>query len=130
MSYSTNPVIDAARYWEPRYAAADRQQQAEASMSDDFLSACRHADANALAPWAPQVTDYTGKPYAVGAARPRRLQTLAECMTDALDYLDAHTELHQLLLNAAAGADVRAQATALLARLADGFASRYADGGE
>lgn len=129
MSYSTNPVIDAARYWEPRYAAADRQAQAEASMADDFLRACRQGDANALAPWAPQVTDYTGTPYAVGSARPRRLQTLAECMGESLDYTDgpASIELYQLLLNAAAGADVQTQANELLGRMAVVFAKFNAE---
>ena len=129
--YSTNPVIDAARYWEPRYAAADRQAQAEASMADDFLRACGKADANAVVTWAPQITDRKGPLCLVGDkhVRPKRYQTLAECMGESLDYTDgpASIELYQLLLNAAAGADVQTQANELLGRMAVVFAKFNAE---
>ena len=123
-----------ARRYSDMLDSDERRSRAEFEMAADFLRACGKADANAVVTWAPQITDGNGPLYLVGDkhVRPKRYQTLAECMGDTLDYTDgpASIELHQLLLNAAAGADVRAQATALLARLADGFASQYADGGE
>jgi len=61
--------------------------------------------------------------------RPKRYQTLAECMGESLDYTDgpASIELYQLLLNAAAGADVQAQANDLLGRMAVVFAKFHAE---
>jgi len=86
---------DARRYSE-MLDAAERRSRAEFEMAADFLRACRRGDANALATWAPKCTDYTGGPDSV--------------------------ELHQLLLNAAAGTPVKELAENLLKRMADKFA--------
>lgn len=37
MSYSANPVVDADRYWSPRYAAADRYESALADATHDLF---------------------------------------------------------------------------------------------
>ena len=116
---------DARRYGE-MLDAAERRSRAEFEMAADFLRACGKADANAVVTWAPQITDWKGPLYPVGDkhVRPRRYQTLAECMADTLDFTGgpASVELYQLLLNAAAGAPVKELAENLLKRMADKFA--------
>ena len=117
MKKKANPALD-ADYFQARIRFAE--------MADDFLRACRRGDANALATWAPKCTDYTGPPYLIGGkqVRPQRYQTFSEVMSESLDYTDgpALIEAMQLVLNAAAGWDVKAQATDLLKRMADKFA--------
>ena len=121
---------DARRYGE-MLDAAERRSRAEFEMAADFLRACGNADASAVVTWAPQTTDWKGPPHLVGDkhVRPKRHQTLAECMGESLDYTDgpASIELYQLLLNAAAGADVQAQANELLGRMAVVFAKFHAE---
>lgn len=120
-----------ARRYSDMLDAAERRSRAEFEMAADFLRACGNADANAVVTWAPQITDRNGPLHLVGDkhVRPKRYQTLAECMGDALDYTDgpASIELYQLLLNAAAGADVQAQANELLGRMAVVFAKFNAE---
>lgn len=131
MTYSTDPVADAAAYYEPLYAAAEAQAKAERDMADDFLAACRKCDANALAAFAPMVNDWdaaTRQPRAAVAPMPKRVQTLAEVLEESLDYGSgpSKTELMQLLLNVAYSADLvnaPTQARALLSRMADTFAT-------
>ena len=100
-------------------------------MAADYLRACGNADANAVVTWAPQITDWDSPLLLAGDkyVRPKRYQTLAECMGDTLYYTDgpASIELYQLLLNAAAGADVQAQANELLGRMAVVFAKFNAE---
>ena len=129
MSYSTDPVADAAAYYEPRFTAAERQAKAEAQAADDFLSACRKGDANALATFAPMVKDYeTARRLQCATADvPKRYETLTEVLQESLDYTNGPcmTELMQLLLNVAYGSDVvnaPAQARSLLQRMADKWA--------
>ena len=126
MTYSTDPALDASRHYDALYARQDLEDRARADMADDFLRACRRGDANALATWAPKCTDYTGQPYLIGGkqVRPQRYQTVAEVMADTLDFTGgpASVELHQLLLNAAAGTPVKELAENLLKRMADKFA--------
>ena len=121
---------DARRYSE-MLDAAERRSRAEFEMADDFLRACGKADANALAPWAPRVTDYKGQPYLIGGkqVRPQRVRTLSEVMEESLDYTGGpdSAELHQLLLNAAAGMPVKELAENLLKRMADKFAEMNAE---
>lgn len=118
---------DAAHY-ERMCVSDDALARAEQALEVDFLRACRAGDANAIARWAPTVIDFK-VPYAIDskAPRPRRVQTLDEVMRDALDYLDAETELFQLVLNVAQGADMKAAATSLIERLAREFATRNAE---
>lgn len=120
-----------ARRYSDMLDADERRSRAEFEMAADFLRACGEADANAVATWAPQITDWEGSMHLAGDeyVLPKRYQTLAECMGDALDYTDgpASIELYQLLLNAAAGADVQAQANELLGRMAVVFAKFNAE---
>ena len=120
-----------ARRYSDMLDAAERRSRAEFEMAADFLRACGKADANALAPWAPRVTDYKGQPYLIGGkqVRPQRVRTLSEVMEESLDYTGGpdSAELHQLLLSAAAGADVQAQANELLGRMAVVFAKFNAE---
>ena len=115
-----------ARRYSDMLDAAKRRSRAEFEMAADFLRACGKADANAVVTWAPQITDWKGPLHLVGDkhVRPKRDQTLAECMGDTLDYSEGPSmvEAMQLVLNAAAGSDVKAQATGLLKRMADKFA--------
>ena len=121
---------DARRYSE-KLDAAERRIRAELDMADDFLRACRRGDANAVVTWAPQITDWKGPLHLVGDkhVRPKRYQTLAECMGEALDYTDgpASIELYQLLLNAAAGMPVKEMAENMIKRMADKFAELNAE---
>ena len=120
-----------ARRYSDMLDADERRSRAEFEMAADFLRACGKADANAVATWAPQITDWKGPLYLAGDkyVHPKRHQTLAECMGESLDYTDgpASIELYQLLLNAAAGADVQAQANELLGRMAVVFAKFNAE---
>lgn len=131
MTYSTDPVADAAAYYEPLYAAAEAQSKAESDMANDFLAACRKCDANAMADFAPMVNDWdasTRQPRAAGTPMPKKFQTLAEVLEESLDYGSgpSKAELMQLLLNVAYSADVvnaPAQARALIERMAGTFAT-------
>ena len=120
-----------ARRYSDMLDADERRSRAEFEMAADFLRACGKADANAVVTWAPQITDWKGPLYLAGDkyVRPKRYQTLAECMGESLDYTDgpASIELYQLLLNAAAGADVQTQANELLGRMAVVFAKFNAE---
>lgn len=120
-----------ARRYSDMLDAAERRSRAEFEMAADFLRACGKADANAVVTWAPQITDWKGPLHLVGDkhVRPERYQTLAECMGESLDYTDGpdSIELYQLLINAAAGADVQAQANELLGRMAVVFAKFNAE---
>ena len=135
MSYSTDPVADAAAYYEPRDDYAERQAQAEHDMAQAFQAACQRRDANALASFAPMTTDWDAvqrQPHAFGTPTPKRRQTLTEVMEEALEYRKgpSKTELMQLLLNVAYGADLAdapAQARYLIQRMAHSFAGQNAE---
>ena len=115
-----------ARRYSDMLDADERRCRAEFEMAADFLRACGKTDANAVVTWAPQITDWDSPLHLAGDkhVRPKRYQTLAECMGDTLDFTGgpASVELHQLLLNAAAGAPVKELAENLLKRMADKFA--------
>ena len=120
-----------ARRYSDMLDADERRSRAEFEMAADFLRACGNADASAVVTWAPQITDWDSPLILAGDkyVRPKRCQTLAECMGESLDYTDgpASIELYQLLLNAAAGADVQAQANELLGRMSVTFAKFNAE---
>lgn len=127
MSYSTDPVADAAAYYEPRFAAAERQAKAEREADQAFMDACAAGDANAIATFAPMVRDWTLKVASIDKA-PKRMQTLTEVMLESLDYKSgpAMEELMQLLLNVAYGTDPEAaqdQAKRLIERMATTWAA-------
>lgn len=100
-----------------RISRGEQQAALDAQTLQAFAGACRNADANALATWAPKVSDWTlTEPHA------RRTPLFHEVMAEALDFSDGPgmSELMQLLLNVAHGPDVvntPAQARALLERM-------------
>lgn len=132
MTYSTDPVADAADHYEPRFKAEEAQARAEREADRAFTSACEAGDANALAVFAPMVNDWDAAerhPRAAGAPMPKRVQTLAEVMQESLDYINgpSMTDAMQLLLNAAYSADreaVQCQAKRLIERMAEKWASQ------
>lgn len=104
---STMDSLDTVRALGAMNARQDRIEAAERAAIEDFTEACRRGDANALANFAPMVTDWhlAKLPHPVGAPAPKRAQTLSEVMVESLDYGDgpSMTEAMQLLLNAAYG---------------------------
>ena len=134
MSYSTDPVLDAARYYDAQYARDERQQAAEIETVNQFLAACRKADANAIVDWAPTVTDFdalraAGAPFTDCNHFKRRV-TLAEVMNDSLDMSSGPdvSELHNLLLAMAYGTDLtgtQERARNLVGRMAVTWAQHF-----
>lgn len=116
----SDPVADAERHYTELDAANDAQIKCEQLLAQDFLSACRKCDANALATWAPKVR-------VVGCME---CQDLHEVMADAMDYnapdAPRMSEAMQLLLNVAYGKDPaekhKVHARALIERMAEHFA--------
>lgn len=127
MQYSTDPIADAAAHYEPRLSADEAQAKAERDADREFTAACEKLDANALAGFAPMVRDFTASVASVSGLVPKRVQTLAEVMQEALDYPKgpSMTEAMQLLLNVAYGVDLedaQAQARRLIERMAETWA--------
>jgi hypothetical protein len=99
--------------------ASDASEK-QSTMAADFLSATDKGDASAMAPWAPLAIKWTG------TAAIKRVRTLAECMSESLDYGKGPkmAEAMQLLLDVANGSDesTTAKARRLLERMAESFA--------
>jgi len=100
---------------------SDRQAEADAEAASCFWLACTKLDANAPAPWAPTLGDYS-HPFREGVPQPQRIPALHEVLTDSLDYAGGPqmAEVMQLLLNVAHGDAGKApeQARVLLDRMA------------
>ncbi len=126
MSYSDDPVLDAQRHYDAAHAYEERVLEAELQMSTEFMKLALRGDAGAIADFAPPVLDFS---KGVSNVRnvPRRVPRLHECIREAVDSLDNEQELMQLLLNAANGMDVRADATLLLSQCAAKFAETNVD---
>ena len=128
MSYSTNPVHDAAKYYAVQDAYTAQLEEAEQAMADEFVELAMKADANAFAEFAPLIRDHdrAGK----------RKQTMAEVLHDALGFANGPsiTEAMQLILNAAYGnlspEVVKAQARDLVERAGKAHARVNAEVGE
>lgn len=122
MSICVTENQDSQRIRDAMDRLSDLQAQAEITAAEDFKTACQKGDANALPNFAPMVTDWTAvkPPVIAGQILPRRTPTLSEVMAESLDYGDgpSMTEAMQLLLNAASGANVQAQAQGLIDRMA------------
>jgi hypothetical protein len=91
-----------------------RQAALDAQTREAFAEACRRGDANAMASFAPTVSDRDGGQHA------RRVPLLHEVLEEAMEVSDGSvmSELMQLLLNAVNGnANTQAQASALLDRV-------------
>ena len=106
--------------------AEHREQELRAG----FMFAAGRADANALATWAPTVTDYElrRKLHLAHDAKfqPQRVQTMTEVMSESLDYSTgpSMTEAMQLILNAcrSTDAELAQQAANLVDRMGAAFA--------
>lgn len=137
MSYSTDPIEDAARHFEPLYRAAEAQEQAEANMAAAFIRDAALGDAKALAPWAPNVADRQAieklplDQRASAADFYRRAQSLHEVMFEALDYRSgpAMADAMQLILTAAESSDrhLANMARDLLDSMAVAYARAHAE---
>jgi hypothetical protein len=95
---------------------SEKQASLDAQTREAFSEACRKADANALATWAPTVSDIEGGQHA------RRAPAFHEVLLESLDFTHgpSMSELMQLLLNTAYGTDLaeaREQARCLLERM-------------
>ena len=112
----SDPVADAARHYDELDAVTEAQIKCEQLLAQDFLSACRKCDANALATWAPKVSG--------------RYQDLHESMSEVFDYnapdAPRMSEAMQLLLNVAFGKGPaekhQVHARALIERMSAHFA--------
>jgi hypothetical protein len=94
----------------------EKQAALDAQTRSAFAEACRRGDANAMAVFAPPVSDRDGGQHA------RRAPLLHEVMAEALDFADGPcmAEVMQLLLNVAYGGvivNTQAQAKSLLERM-------------
>lgn len=123
MSIAVTENRDSQRILDAMDALSDRQAQAEIAAIKDFQQACVKGDANSLCQWAPRVAD-RNVPRTKDGFLPTRRQTLAEVMTESLDYRDGPTltEAMQLILNASNGTNVQEQARGLIDRMATTWA--------
>lgn len=126
MSYSTDPVLDAERHTSALNRYSEAVKAAELQMSAAFVNRAQRGDAGAAAEFAPAVRDYS-KGIQSADTLPKRAQRLHECIREAVDYLDTEQELMQLLINAATGLDVRADAQKFIADCASKFAQINVD---
>lgn len=134
---TSNPVLDADRYLAGLFDKQEARQSAAASMADQFSESAHKADANAFVEWAPLVTDWERarrQPVDQKTATelPKRWQTMAEVMAESLDFDHgpSETELMQLLLNVAHGADLAnapRQARDLLNRMGEAYGRVYSE---
>ena len=118
MTYSTSPTLDADRYLTARDEEGAQLDRAEKLLADEFRAAVRKGDVSAVALFAPYVTYmFCGKPR-------KRRQTVAEAMTEALDYGDGpkSSDLMALLVKVSRGEVQTAQARELINEMADAFA--------
>jgi hypothetical protein len=129
MSYSTDPLLDAQRHFDKVHAYEERVQEAELQMSTDFMKLVGAGDVGAAAEFAPRVRDYS-KGVASVNSLPKRVQRLHECIEEGISYLNMEQELMQLVINAANGRDVRADAMLLMSQCAAKFAEMNVDVGD
>jgi hypothetical protein len=97
---------------------SEKQAALDAQTREAFAMACRKADANALATWAPTVSDRDGGQHA------RRAPDFHEVLLESLDFTHgpSMSEVMQLVLNVAHGTDLaeaREQARCLLERMGE-----------
>lgn len=122
---STMDSLDTVRALDAMNARQERIESEERAAIEDFTEACRRGDANALANFAPMVTDWhlAKLPHPVGDPAPKRMPTLAEVMVESLDYAGGPdmSEAMQLVLNAAYGSS-----DAHLSEMARGLIKRMA----
>lgn len=122
MSYSTNPVLDAARHTDALYSFSEAVDKAEQDLAWDYAMACKAGDVKAEADFAPARTDYTKRTPFEGVY-PVRAQTLAEVLFDSLDYTDGPSfdDVFAVLLRVANEGDK--QAAELVSRMGKKWAS-------
>lgn len=126
MSYSTDPVLDAARHYDALYAEQEAQDRARAHLHRELIAAIGKQDANAVCTFSMvRDTDLAERPI-VWERVPFRAQTLAEVLNESLDMGGpVITEVMQLLLNArtSVDTDLAMQAGDLLDRMASTWAN-------
>lgn len=123
MTYSTSPTLDADRYLTQRDEEGAELDRAEKLIADEFRAAVRKGDVKAFAFFAPKVTAWELKPLADGT-RFKRYPSIAEAMTEALDYGDGpkSSDLMALLVKVSRGEPQTAQARELINQMAEAFA--------
>jgi hypothetical protein len=99
-----------------RIGRGEKQAALDAQTRAAFSEACRRGDANAMASFAPTVSDRDGGQHA------RRVPLLHEVMAEALDFADGPcmAEVMQLVLNVSNGflpEITKSQAQSLLSRM-------------
>ena len=120
--YSSNPVHDAERHHDAQATPQDQQRRQEAALVSDFLQAVRAGQLQAPAYFAPRITDYSR-----GANQAfKRPPTVAEVMTDALDYPQGPSYDDVLGFVARAANAGNQEAVQLLGRMAATWASHHA----
>ncbi len=109
MSYSSDPVRDAARHFDVVDAREARIEEAERIVAEEFTAACAQGDANALCLWAGMTTDWerVKRPVSADQKLPQRALLLNEVMVQAMEWREGPSisEAMQLLLNLAYGGD-------------------------
>lgn len=129
MSYSSDPVLDAARHYDALADLNEAYNKAEFENAQSFIASAEKCDANLVIDWAGMVTDLekTPRPIVAGSYVAKRYQTMGELMLEALDYPKGPdmSEAMQLLLNVAYGDPeiAKQQACALILRMADVWAA-------
>jgi hypothetical protein len=109
MSYSTDPIFDAQRFTAAAAASAAEHEAQMERHEGDFIGAVRKLDANALAPWAPMVRDFsfTQGPTEAKRVERKRYPTVAEVMRESIDFGGpSDSEIMQFLANVAYGTDL------------------------
>lgn len=133
MSYSIYPELDAQRHLDAQDVVQAARYTAVQSYADDFLQACAKGDANAVASFAPMVTDWAASSRLQSwQEKPRRRPTVAELIAEQLNYKDYTTEAMQCLIGLAYGdADAAKRgAQALLRQMAQHYAEQIWEDGQ
>lgn len=128
MSYSTDPVVDAARHYDAIDAYQAGQQQAERAMAAEFLKLIRAGDMHAPATFAAREKDYEASRAAGGDVLTH--PTISSLVQDLLELRHGvpMSEILGILAKVAYGADSQQQAAReLIERMAHGYATYYAN---
>ncbi|MFV0409486.1 MAG: hypothetical protein ACK5LJ_07240 [Paracoccus sp. (in: a-proteobacteria)] len=125
MYYDTpHEPVEGSSAFASTWAAEEAEREARAEfLYGEFMKSALRGDANALCDWAPMVTDWALVPRPLGdtSTAPKRVQALWEVFEGEVSGQPVTSELIQLLLNAANGAEVKHQARELVKRIGSAF---------
>lgn len=124
MSIHTTESFASVRALDSMNAESALRERTFAMLVSEFRSAAARADADAIASFAGTCTDY--KNPQPGGGYGKRLQTVGEVVSDAMEYGFTHRAM-QVLLNAAAGRASQRDAQVLLDELAATWAEQNTD---